>query len=686
MAPKIGVQNSLAEDARIFYSHHFKARSVGRVSDLISACLKEKNLDPLQLRASILYALYTGYSVSQEPLDVSLTPPSFSLEVGSDDKNVFVSLSIHLNPRSIETLKSLKTAISEKRFASKIEKSVFELGCLTETLQLRHFKEESALEILFKLGADTKNPPSIIWSEYEAASKEETRKADYIELGDVDYLKALSTHLTGKEMVLEVSETTITGRVDPAAETIKVKCKPEKTAETEQKFKGNEAEAEFSQTVNGDRNEKIPEVQMVSGGKNSDTAEHKTVFTGTNSKPTESTHRFTDSGKKEGSGPEAVTIVGGTTHTSAPVGNFHSSSDPSSNALSGKDTATLEGPLGFLKSVWPFSKPEPAKAPEVEKVTVFKSDSSQKSANEDTIVIKSESPKTEEEKAFEKEDDETFSKSETAKLFSELDSFDLLKEGSALKRVMSEMEKSPDRKMQEWRETLKKELQSEKQKMNETVKNLGRQTRVRENEFLAKERSAASELRKKEEIIRQKETLLQQKSEQVAQASMNMERLKIMGNGGVGTKLKLNTSTKLVSIKDDEIVLLNSKLKEMEDRLMVAQAKGSSNPDLQVAAKLQLTEKRLEDLKRVNQRLTELMQKAQDKKNVFEDSDNKRKFESLERQHFEVNKNLEKTSQKLKESQEAERRNAIEVGRLQEENKKMKLRLTRAGLPTGEAA
>ena len=97
-------------------------------------------------------------------------------------------------------------------------------------------------------------------------------------------------------------------------------------------------------------------------------------------------------------------------------------------------------------------------------------------------------------------------------------------------------------------------------------------------------------------------------------------------------------------------------------------------------------EKRVEEFKRMNQRLTETMQKAQDKRDEQGKSDVNRRVQNMERQWNDTKKSLEKAEKKLKETIESESKLKIELGKAQEEARKLKQTVARQQAAAGDAA
>jgi len=93
-----GVESLLKTGATIYYSHDFRSRSLGRVSDLLSACLKGRELHPLQLRAVLLHGLFAAYAAHGELNDDIPDVPPVSVEVGFDDEFTFLSIRFMAKP------------------------------------------------------------------------------------------------------------------------------------------------------------------------------------------------------------------------------------------------------------------------------------------------------------------------------------------------------------------------------------------------------------------------------------------------------------------------------------------------------------------------------------------------------------------------------------------------------------
>jgi hypothetical protein len=235
---------------------------------------------------------------------------------------------------------------------------------------------------------------------------------------------------------------------------------------------------------------------------------------------------------------------------------------------------------------------------------------------------------------------------------------------------------SPDEKrFRNWADGLVKEITKERAQLHELTKNASKQVRQREMEFKNRERALKADLRLKDEQIRQKDTLLDKKLEQFSQLALAHEKLKISSSAGKETSLKskLTMTQKLLQMKTDEIKSISQKMKALEDRLMVAQSK-SSKPihDPELLSRLAGSERKLEEYKRLNQRLMESLNQPKEKVDSQETQDLRRKLEMLDRQYIEAKKSLEKQAFKMREMQENERKTQSDMQRVIDENRKLR--------------
>jgi hypothetical protein len=235
---------------------------------------------------------------------------------------------------------------------------------------------------------------------------------------------------------------------------------------------------------------------------------------------------------------------------------------------------------------------------------------------------------------------------------------------------------SPDEKrFRNWADGLVKEITKERAQLHELTKNASKQVRQREIEFKNQERAMKTDLRLKDEQIRQKDSLLEKKLEQIAQLTMSYEKLKSSGSAGNETSLKskLTMTQKLLDMKTEEIKATSKKMNDLENRLMVAQAKSSkTTQDPELISKLSATERKLDEYKRLNQRLMESLNNPKEKSDNQEAQDLRRKLELLDRQYNESKKSLEKQAFKLREIQESERKTQADMQRVIDENRKLR--------------
>ena len=688
----LGVNAAVSETARIYYSHHFKSRSVGRVSDLIAACVRDRNLDPLELRGSILYALYIGYCVCDESVDTGETPPHFSLEVGVDESTVAISLSVHLDAAHAAGLEPVRAAVQAKNYAEGIPRRLFELGKLVRSLDIRFAVREQTLDLLFYLGGAHPAEPAITWNDLETIEAAGPIAGDYVELGDIEYMKELGTHLkVAAEAEVEAVVRLANDARTAGEEQIRISGDAKEQAEVDRRMAAEAKVAELA-------------AQRIAGNVPADAALTPTrIASASSDVPASDSIRFGGTNTPESdlrvSSPKAMAndaaLEAKISDLMAKLALVERERDQMRENAANQRLAKKGEPsaLGFLKNLWPIKPVSPASAESPSSLALVREPSATDGPSA-SVAGKGNAPTNALPASAHPGDSDpdleaAVAASPTVEAISRLEKMNGTNESEALSKIFQEMELAKnDPKAREWKEALKREVLVEKARLADVVKDLGRQARQREMAYVAKERTAATELRKREELLRQKETIIQQKNEQLAQANMNMERVKSSGGSAEeqGMKLKIANAQKINQVKDEEIKALTKKMNDLENKLMNAQSKSAKSPDLQANEKLMAAEKRLEEMKRQNQRLTETLTKAQEKRVDPETADAKRRLELAERQLGETKKTLEKSALKMKESLESERKLQIELGKVQDDNKKLRQSLTRLGMPSDDEA
>lgn len=265
---------------------------------------------------------------------------------------------------------------------------------------------------------------------------------------------------------------------------------------------------------------------------------------------------------------------------------------------------------------------------------------------------------------------------QTDKLINDLSQSVLLSENPQIKQILSEISSSVEsNKASRWVESLSTELIQEKARLGSLSKGLQQEHRQKLQQFQRIENSLKEEIKKRDSVIRRQESNLLTKDQKISSLTREKDTVKnqITQNSSDNSKAKLEQLQRTAQAKDAEIRALTHKLKELGNKLSNVVTKQKTSSDAGAVAKLQATERKVEELKRINQRLTESLngqrEKAHDRK---DDQDLKRKAEMLERQSIEYKKQADRTVARLKDVQDSERKLQIELSKALDENRKLR--------------
>ena len=321
--------------------------------------------------------------------------------------------------------------------------------------------------------------------------------------------------------------------------------------------------------------------------------------------------------------------------------------------------------LHFLKQVWPFApkdgerrdeaKPKPSETAEERVEPIDEPVSAEAEGVEPHVP-------TEAERAAEA-------------ALRELQELASHRKSKKVESTLHEIEEEIDGdKAKRWVDSLSSEILQEKAKLNELQKDLAKQMRQRELEFKTAERSLKQELKRKEELLHQRAAAIENKTEQIAQLNLAVERASSSSNDkeSLQLKSKLDRAQRLAQMKEEEAKALVTKVRDLENRLIIAQAKAQKGNDLQIATKVQGLEKKVEEYKRINQRLMDSLNTQKDKSNDKEVGDLRRKIDQLDRLHTEAKRNLDKSAFKMRELQESEKKLQGDLARALEENRSLR--------------
>lgn len=645
-----GVESLLKEGATIYYSHDFRSRSLGRVSDLLSACLKGRELHPLQLRAVLLHGLFAAYAAQVELNDEIPDVPPVSVEVGYDDE--FTFLSIRFAAREGMDLGLDDSILTREAVAvpSSFSEVVLSLRGFCPALWVKRNSTNQFVELVVGFPPHESETAPIFEIIEVSTDTLPTIDGNYIELGDAGFLQQLTQYVSGNQA----------------------------EAETVKKILGQGSEKDDSQVVKGSEAIESESSQFLKGGPAENTDGSSTFVKGSDEKDSDEVVKLQGSNEFLQLREQALELESRVAKSNEELkrrdeeiirlrSELESRAEKSEEESVVKENSDTWFGDRILKSIWPFKKSDEENDEEV--VRARRSDDE----GESTTVVKGS-------KSSPVDEVEVLSDPEDIPGVAGLEDSEFFKADSKISQVIQDMERDVrNEKAQAWNAALKAELMAEKARLADLHREILRQLKVKENSFRSREQGMTTELKKKDDQLRQKDLIIQQKSNQIASANLNLDKVKTSGSAADdnGIKLKLTTTQKLAQMKEEENRVLVTKLKDLENKLMVAQSKSSKTVDPQMMAKIQSAEKRVEEFKRMNQRLTESLQKAQEKRGEQDHAESKRKLENIERQWSDARKNLEKSEKKLKEVIESEGKLKVELGKLQEENRKMKQTLAR---------
>ena len=628
-----GVAGLLKEDCIVYYCNNMQSKSIGRVSDLISAQLKDFKTDELRLRASLLFSFFGSKVIHkfENESDAPFKTP-VNLEIGIDGTYTAIGISFNWDSYTFN-FSGILDRFKNKNIENDFELLLYQLSEISTQVIVKyeHSKKRIEIDSILHRGYPNKRDPIEIVA-IDTTKSMLIEAKQYIEIGDLNY-----NILINEKSEILVSTNSSEGQ--SGGETLL-------SANTDDVKIENISIKNGNISSNVDKGKGISEDQLKQlNAKIKQLTEENEKL-----KNQGLTKQFTIDSKI---------------------------SDDEKIVLKASQENVNENPVvNFLKNIWPFKEentsddlnvlePKTDEANLEAEVNNTKVDSV--SHSETVTSLKQEESKIQDTPA-----------ADEAQLNTVAIPADAEKSLNELKKIAQANELS------------KNEIAQEKARLADLHKELNKQMRQREMDFKNKERSLNTEIRKKEDELRQKNTFISRQKEQIAALNAALEQAKSATGRteDAQSKLKIDTLQKLANMKDEENKKLNLKVKDLENRLIVAQSKSTKAPqqDNQANAKIQGLEKKIEEYKRLNQRLTETLNSASNRGNDRESQDLKRKIEILERQSNESKKNLEKTQFRLKEVQDSEKKLQLDLNRALEENKKLRQSLNKTGSDGSQAA
>jgi hypothetical protein len=622
-----GVAGLLSQKCDVFYSNDLRARNIGRVSDLVSAKLRETNVDELRIRALLVYGIFQAYALRELENHHDESIPPVSVEIGIDPVHIAVAIAFHWDEGKAPKWKGLGKRVDAEKGENPFEKILESISRHSTQILVRYEMTDRRIEIvslLHRQNVNLHDPTMVVAVDAKSAPLLEV--SNYTELGDLNFSKLLRNPVDSGNEVVEnrtPQETIEEIRIGGGAGAAEPEIRFSKNAELDPKA-FQEVREEYEATINELKNtvhelkERLESAENAASerrfGGNSSMREEESILVKGTPPPEE--------GKKDDWG-------------------FH-----------------------FLKQVWPFSPKEAAVSdggtphdPEAVAEIVAPIESRDEEDGEDGPHSPSEAERAAEHALKELQE---LAKSQKSK-----------KVEATLNEIEEEV--APD-KAKRWVDSLSSELLHEKARLAELQRNLTKEIRQRELEFKTSERALKQELKRKEEMISHRQTAIENKNDQIAQLNLAVERASANTNDKETQqiKVKLDRAQRMSQMKEEEAKALLTKVRDLENRLIIAQAKAQKGNDLQMATKVQGLERKIEEYKRVNHRLMESLNSQKEKSNDKEVGDLRRKIDQLDRLNTEAKRNLEKTAFKVRELQESERKLQGDLARAIEENRNLR--------------
>ncbi|MBN19671.1 MAG: hypothetical protein CL678_00180 [Bdellovibrionaceae bacterium] len=192
-----GISGVLEENAFILHEKVFSTQHVGRISDLISARLKETGANELQLRMLLLLTAFEGYHAEEkDAADGKLLQP-LTFEIGVDQSILVIGVSFYAPGGITENFSDSMTRVKTAKPQNEIEKLLTKIGINSSRLLIKIHEKSRRVEVSSFLNLPGKIQPEDIegekihWVSLPEKVEEAPIVQGYEELGDLDYPKLL---------------------------------------------------------------------------------------------------------------------------------------------------------------------------------------------------------------------------------------------------------------------------------------------------------------------------------------------------------------------------------------------------------------------------------------------------------------------------------------------------------------
>ncbi len=676
-----GIAGLLGEECRIFHESLFSTRHVGRVSDLLAARLKKASPDELRLRALLLYTIFEAYRSQFKEGDKgeSLTAPMV-VECGVDSEKIAIGVAFTLPEGRAVAAEGLQERVTGGKPSGPFEEMLGFLHGHANRVVVRALPSARRVEVVSLLGLSgqmdsqaLKGPSQFEVVVLAKAPGEAPKATQYVAMGDLDYPQLLRDDTasmaaqppsTGDILVKGVRESTaladairLRGQGQPQGEKVIVKGVTQTISAGDTFILKGQAGAAGSSEPTSDQvrlyEERIGALQRkiealeeqrsraptrVSGGGNSAVEDATVKIRGLLGKvwPFKRDEESAEAGAGE--------VAWEATESAPPPEDMAASQPPQQGDVHSKAAKSWEPERKATDSKTPAVKADDTKvdAKKQDAATGAVSGNPEAAANSLAVEIHAGSL------------DRTIQKAQR-------DAADLKKEmGSARAR--------------RWMDGLMGELTAEKSRLHDLAKKLNLSIRQKEIDFRNKEQTLIEELRRRDEMLRQKNTSLTRVKEQLAQATISVERVRASAHSSseeASFKVKFNHSQKLLGVLKDENVLLNSKIAEIRSQLNSAQfsakTRGPSFAEHQtMQARFDRAMRQIDEFKRTNTQLMDKvndLSKAEKPTAVGNVDEMKKRLEGAMRMVTSTKKEAEELQAKVEELQREDQRLREELNR-----------------------
>lgn len=585
-----GVAGVLGDECRVFYSSLFSTRHLGRVSDLLSIRLRQAGTDELRLRTVLLFTVFEAYRGQSangmtlaDPKEGTLAEPMV-IECGIDSEKLAIGLSFTLAEKTVFDANGLAERLNQGQPKSELEKLLVSLLASADRLLVRTQPSIRRIEIVSLLALPGKMDVDAVVEGRSAevvviknSGSDAPKAVEYVELGDLNYTELLKDDSPGASV--------------PASSTGDILLKASKERDEDDslmkalksKTREKDGVTRISGTTENREDDKIV-IKGVTENRQDDNSVIKisggAPATPAAAGPSEAKltlyeKRIEELQKKieelQAKTGNATIVVKGST----PPEDEEDSDDEASD----EDKAPIKEAKKLFKKLFAFGKgddedEESTESMDSENPAEAKPDKggTTQSAEPDAPTEALKPNSTTQQGAA---NPETVANNLLVELQAGSLDRTLLKAQKEMAAIKKDLGSG---KAKKWADGLMEELVAEKARLHDMAKKLNLSIRQKELEFKNKENALAEELRRRDDILRQKNTALTRTKDQLAQATMTVERLKQNTKGAAEDahfKTKFNHVQKmLVSTKEE-----NDKLTQRVDELkaQLAGAKMAAN-------------------------------------------------------------------------------------------------------------